>query len=132
MNDRDINHLHPDLQPLCRKWLAMCHQQAIDSFITYTFRSFAEQEVLYALGRTAVGKIVTNARPGQSKHNFTLPDGTPAAKAFDFAIRRKSGTLNWNVGSSEWKAAIAIGKELGLIWGGDFRSRFDGDHFEIA
>ncbi|QEL14804.1 M15 family metallopeptidase [Limnoglobus roseus] len=131
MNDRDINHLHPDLQPLCRKWLAQCHEQVIDSFVIYTWRSPAEQDALYAQGRTAPGKIITNAKGGQSKHNFTLPDGTPASKAFDFAIRRKDGTLNWSVGSSEWKAAVAIGKALGLIWGGDFRSIIDSDHFEL-
>ena len=131
MNDRDLNHLHPALQPLCRRWLATCHQQAIDSFVTYTWRSAGEQDALYTLGRTAPGKIVTNARGGQSPHNFTLPDGTPASRAFDFAIRRKDGTLNWSVGSSEWKAAVAIGKALGLVYGGDFQSIKDFDHFEL-
>lgn len=131
MNDRDINHLHPDLQPLCRKWLAQCHQQAIDSFVTCTFRSAADQDAEYAKGRTAPGKITTNARGGRSKHNVTLKDGTPASRAFDFAIRRKDGTLNWNAGSSEWRAAVALGKALGLVWGGDFRSIIDSCHFEL-
>jgi len=130
VNDRDIAHLHPDLQLLCRRWLATCHQQAVDAFLACTYRSAAEQDALYAQGRTAPGKIVTNARGGQSKHNFTL-NGKPASKAFDFAIKRRDGTLNWDVNSSEWKAAVAIGKDLGLVWGGDFKSIHDYCHFQI-
>ena len=132
MTDRDPNHLHPLLQPLCRKWLARCHEQAVDAFLTHTYRSPAEQDALYALGRTAPGKIVTNAKGGQSRHNVTLPDGTPASKAFDFAIRRRDGSLNWNPLSSEWKAAVAVGKGLGLVWGGDFHSILDYSHFQLA
>lgn len=37
-----------------------------------TFRSFAEQDALYAQGRTKPGKIVTNARGGTSFHNYGL------------------------------------------------------------
>ena len=132
MTDRDPNHLHPDLQPLCRKWLARCHEQTVDAFLTCTYRSPADQDAEYARGRTAPGKISTHARGGQSKHNVTLPDGTPASKAFDFAVRRRDGTLNWNTQSSEWKAAVAIGKELGLVWGGDFRNIVDACHFQLA
>ena len=131
MTDRDLNHLHPALRPLCRRWLARCHEQAVDAFVTHTYRSPAEQDELYALGRTRPGKLVTNARGGTSQHNFTLPDGTPASKAFDFAVRRTDGTLNWNPLSSEWKAAVAIGKELGLVWGGDFQSILDYCHFQL-
>ena len=130
-NDRDPAHLHPDLQPLCRRWLARCHEQAVDTFLTHTYRSPAEQDALYALGRTRPGKIVTHARGGKSKHNFTLPGGVPASKAFDFAVRRRDGTLNWNAASSEFRAAVAIGKELGLVWGGDFRNIVDACHFEL-
>ena len=36
----------------------------------YVFRSFAEQNLIYSQGRTRPGKIVTNAKPGQSIHNF--------------------------------------------------------------
>lgn len=130
MNDRDINHLHPDLQQLCRKFLARCQAQNIATIIIYTWRSISEQDALYAQGRMTPGKIVTNAKGGQSKHNFTV-DGKPASKAFDFTIKNRDGTLNWNIDSREWKSAIAIGKELGLVWGGDFRKMRDADHFEI-
>lgn len=132
MNDRDPSHLHPGLQPLCQQWLDRCAQQQIKAEIIFTWRSIAEQDALYAQGRTAPGKIVTNAKGGQSKHNFTLPDGTPASKAFDFVILNPDGTANWNPQSPLWQAAVAIGKQIGLVWGGDWHSIKDYDHFEIA
>lgn len=131
MIDKDINHLHPDLQPLCRAWLDKCKQQSIDARVIYTWRSTAEQDALYAQGRTKPGKIVTNAKGGQSKHNFTL-NGKPASKAFDWCIINPDGSANWNPNSPEWKAAVAIGKQLGLVWGGEFKSILDYCHFEIG
>jgi peptidoglycan L-alanyl-D-glutamate endopeptidase CwlK len=35
-------------------------------------RSYAQQAALFAQGRTKPGKIVTNARPGSSWHNYGL------------------------------------------------------------
>src|SRR5215207_9435814 len=42
--------------------------------VTSAYRSNAEQDALYAQGRTKPGSKVTNARGGQSKHN-PGPDG---------------------------------------------------------
>ncbi|WP_193789012.1 M15 family metallopeptidase, partial [Zavarzinella formosa] len=55
------------------------------------------------------------------------------SKAFDFTIINDDGTCNWNPGTPQWKAAVAIGKSLGLQWGGDFPAhQYDADHFQIA
>lgn len=128
---RDISLLHPDLQPLCKQWQAKCTELGIHTIIIQTYRSIAEQDALYAQGRTKPGKIVTKAKGGQSKHNFTLDDGTPASKAFDFAIEDKNGQLNWNPDSQDWQVACAWGEKLGLIWGGNWSIK-DYDHMEIA
>jgi peptidoglycan L-alanyl-D-glutamate endopeptidase CwlK len=40
-------------------------------------RTYAEQDALYAKGRTTTGPVVTNARAGYSNHNFGIP-GWPA------------------------------------------------------
>ena len=137
MTDRDLNDLHPDLKPLCVKWLAKCTEQHIDARVIETFRSGARQAELYAVGRDSKGKIIgrtlTKARPGHSKHEFTLPDGTPASKAFDWFIVSANGKPNWNPSSPEWQAAVAIGKALGLAWGGDFpANQMDCDHWELG
>lgn len=39
---------------------------------SYTFRTHEEQDSLFAQGRTKPGKIVTNAKGGQSIHNYGL------------------------------------------------------------
>jgi len=91
-------------------------------FLTCTFRSNEEQAQLYAQGRTAPGKKVTNAKPGQSKHNL-FP-----SKAFDIAFNIQ-GRLDWD--SQLFKDFAAIIKPMGIKWGGDFKSIKDNPHFEI-
>lgn len=119
MSDRNLDHLHPLLKPLCEQWLKVCHEQDIESFVTMTFRSNEDQDYLYRQGRTIPGRIVTNAKGGQSPHNIAR-SGKPASCAFDFAIKKTDGSLNWNVRSIEFQTAVTIGKSLGLDWGGDF------------
>lgn len=137
MTDRSLDDLHPDLKPLCQQWLDRCQAQQINARVICTYRSAAEQDRLFAIGRDAngnvVGKTLTKALGGQSKHNFALPDGTPASKAFDFVIINDDGTCNWNPSTPQWKAAVDIGKSLAMHWGGDFpNSQYDADHFQIA
>lgn len=132
MTDRSLDDLHPQLKPICQQWLDTCHQQSINTVVYFTWRSVVEQDALYAQGRTTPGKIVTNAKGGQSKHNFTLPDGTPASKAYDWFIQNSNGTANWNPRCTEWQTAVVIGKKLGLEWGGDWMGTLqDVDHFQI-
>jgi len=136
MTDRNLAHLHADLQPLCRQFIDQCKAQQIEARVTCTYRSAAEQDRLFASGRDAsgkvVGKIVTKARGGQSQHNTTLNDGTPASRAFDFVVMNDDGSCNWNPNTPQWKAAVAIGKALGLAWGGDFPAKFfDACHFQL-
>lgn len=72
----------------------------------YGIRTFEEQARLYAQGRTAPGRIVTNARPGESAHNYGCAsdwtmwkDGRPLwiqandprIKVFQDAVRQASG-----------------------------------------
>jgi peptidoglycan L-alanyl-D-glutamate endopeptidase CwlK len=94
-------------------------------FITCTYRSNEEQNQLYALGRTVKGKIVTNAKAGQSRHN-SLP-----SKAFDIAFIGIDKKLNW--ANKHFKNFADIVKEVdaSIIWGGDFRTLKDSPHFEL-
>jgi peptidoglycan L-alanyl-D-glutamate endopeptidase CwlK len=100
-----------------------------------TLRSFNEQKTLYAIGRTKSGKKVTNAKAGQSIHNYGL--------AFDIVILiDKNGdgtfeTASYNIKSdndndkvSDWMEAVNYLKNLGWTWGGDWKSFPDYPHFE--
>jgi peptidoglycan L-alanyl-D-glutamate endopeptidase CwlK len=127
---RDIEDLHPRLRLLCRNFLTLTRNEDIGTFLTCTYRSVAEQDELFAQGHTAPGRIVTNAKGGQSAHNHT-ENGAPAALAFDIAIRNTSNSsLNWDTHHPHWKWVGEIGKSLGLTWGGDWRIR-DYPHFEL-
>ncbi len=67
---------------------------------------------------------MTNAKPGDSNHNYGL--------AIDFVLSNAEGTqANWTV-NDKWKRAASIAKELGFSWGGDWRSFKDYPHLEMT
>lgn len=86
------------------------------------FRTYAEQNALYAQGRTTKGKKVTNAKGGQSNHNFGL--------AIDVA-EIKNGNIDWNEQEKVLPKIAPIGKKWGFEWGGDWKSIVDKPHFEM-
>ena len=65
-----------------------------------------EQAALFAIGRTAPGKIVTKARPGESYHNHGL--------AFDWAPL-KIWTKNPDLYVADWndETAFRLGEHVG-------------------
>lgn len=131
MPSRKIEDLHPELQPLCREFQKRCDAQGVDALITCTWRSGAEQDELYAQGRTKPGLKVTNARAGQSAHNATL-NGKPAARAFD-VVPLVNGKAMWDAKHPAWQVMGCIGMELGLNWYGRPGAPFrEFPHFELA
>ncbi len=89
-------------------------------------RTAAQQNALYAQGRTAPGHIVTNAKAGQSNHNYGLAvDVVPY-------LSGDGGELNWNVSSPQFQAMVMELKAQGLEYGGDWVNFPDNDHFQIA
>lgn len=133
MSSRDPNDLHPDLQPLFVRFMHEAKVQGLDLLCTCTYRSGAEQDALYAQGRSKGGLVVTNARAGQSSHNFTLK-GKPAAKAFDVVIM-ENGKPDWSTKGDSlllWQKAGKIGQDLGLVWYGAKGSKFiEFPHFQL-
>lgn len=126
--------LPKDLHPLVLEKKETLVKTAADSgisiIVTDGFRSFQEQDSLYQKGRTTDGQIVTHAKAGDSYHNFGL--------AIDFAILDKQGKALWDTaydgngnGKSDWMEVVAIAKELGFQWGGDWEHFKDYPHFEM-
>lgn len=93
-------------------------------FLTYTHRSDEEQNKLYAQGRTEKGQIVTNAKAGESPHNY-LP-----SFAFDIAFITGGRKLSWD--KKLFKKFSVIIKEINpsIEWGGDWRFS-DPPHFQL-
>ncbi|OQS34275.1 peptidase M15 [Chromobacterium haemolyticum] len=131
MASRKIEDLHPDLQPLCREFVRRCEAAGVTALITTTYRSGAEQDELYAQGRTKPGPRVTNARAGQSAHNVMI-QGKPAARAFD-VVPTIGGKPMWDAKHPHWQVMGKIGMELGLNWYGRPNAPFrEFPHFELA
>ena len=104
IDSRAIADLHPKVAKLCEQFIYECRKAGIDVLITSTFRDNEMQAKLYAQGRTRAGPIVTNARPGQSFHNYRL--------AFDF-VPIKNGKAQWQ-SAVLFKKCRQIGEKLGL------------------
>lgn len=130
MASRRIEDLHPDLQPLYLEFTKQCTAVGIEVLTTCTYRSNAEQDELYSHGRTKPGPRVTNARAGQSEHNFTL-NGRPAARAFD-VVPLIGGKPMWDDCHPHWQTMGKIGISLGLNWYGKSGARFrEFPHFAL-
>lgn len=91
-------------------------------------RTYPEQDALYAQGRTKPGNVVTNARAGQSNHNFGI--------AWDVGIW-KNGKYLTGATPLEDHAYISLAKNIkanvkGLEWGGDWKSPVDMPHYQLA
>jgi len=89
----------------------LCAAKGIDLLIYCTLRSNEEQTALYSIGRTKDGKIVTNARAGESAHN---PDKFGKAAAYD-CCPMIAGKPMWDTNHPSWKIVIQCGEEAGLI-----------------
>lgn len=130
MASRKLSDLDPALQSLAEKFLSLCSDAGIDILVTCTYRSPKEQDKLYAQGRTEPGKIVTNARAGQSKHNLTNASLQPASQAFDI-VPLRSGKPIWNASDPVWQQVGSIGEDLGLEWAGRWKRFKEYPHFQL-
>jgi len=119
---RKVSELDKRLQPLAIEHIRLAREAQIDARITSGYRSFQRQAELYAQGRTEPGNIVTNAQPGESRHNY--------GEAYDLAIF-VDDKPDWNRPESEWEKLGELGKSLGLEWGGDWVSLKDRPHFQL-
>ena len=114
-------------------------QLGVTMVVICTYRSEEEQARLYAQGRTTPGRIVTNAKPGKSKHNATTPQGQPAAEAYDVMVLL-NGKPIWSLlddpESPEneheiWQIVGQHGMDVGLKWYGAPDAPFpEGCHFQ--
>lgn len=110
-----------------QEFIEEAKKQGMEIRITSGYRSKEEQDRLYTLGRTVkshvgvtakkpLGDTVTNAKGGQSEHNFGI--------AFDVVFVKEGYNGNWTKLSK-------IGIKIGLDWGGLWVSRKDLPHWGL-
>ena len=128
-DSRKLEDLHPRVRAMAQRLLDDAAKAGIPLTVTFTLRSMETQAALYAQGRTKPGKVVTNARPGYSFHNFGLALDVVPTELLKLpkwgdtpATQKRANEL--------WSRLGAIGKAIGFRWGGDFKSIKDRPHFE--
>lgn len=135
-----IGAVHNSIYNLMKQIVERCHKRGVYVLFTQGMRTKEEQAKLYGQGRTGYfynGKdysqpskpLVTNAKPGESIHNYGL--------ALDFAIIKNGSEVVWNTtadfdkdGKADWLEVVEEAKKLGFKWGGDWTTFRDYSHLE--
>lgn len=120
---RNIGDLHPELREKVFVLKSLCKNRGLLIGIGECLRTKAEQDALYAKGRTAPGKVVTNAKGStySSMHQWGV--------AFDFYRNDERGA--YNDSDDFFKKVGEVGKSIGLLWGGDWKNPVDKPHFQL-
>ena len=120
---RDITKLHPIAQEKARQLVSLCASNGLKISIGECVRTVAEQDKLYAQGRTTSGNKVTNAKGSSysSMHQWGV--------AFDFI--RNDGKGSYNDTDGFFTKVGKLGQSIGLEWGGSWKSLKDKPHFQL-
>ncbi|WP_316736294.1 M15 family metallopeptidase [Pedobacter aquatilis] len=136
INDKPTANIIAKVHPKLRVELTKIVEEIQDKLtgnasmrLTQGLRTIDYQNSLYNQGRTTKGSIVTNAKGGQSLHNYGL--------AVDFCLILDGKTMSYNEvkdfdgdAVADWKEVVTVFKAYGWKWGGDFKSIKDSPHFE--
>jgi len=120
-SERNLATLEPVTARLVRELVRRLQSEGLNFKVTSGTRTWSEQTRLYAQGRTTSGDKVTNAKAGQSWHNFGV--------AADLTAFDKSGKRpKWE--GAEYDRMGEIAEDLGLEWGGSWRKFKDRPHVQ--
>lgn len=116
----DLAKIHPALGARVPTLLRNCLSRGAEYRVTCGLRTTKEQDALYAQGRTTPGKIVTNAKGGQSHHNYGC--------AVDF-VRIIHDSASW--AKDSYKILADEARKLGLESGYYWTSFSDAPHVQL-
>ncbi len=133
-----IELLHPIVREEAKQILAEIESRLTGKSkcrFTFTLRTFAEQDALYAKGRTTPGPVVTKAKGGQSWHNYGL--AIDCGLLIDTDGNGTFETLTGDIfkdydadGVKDWEEIVFVFKMHGWEWGGDWANFKDYPHFQ--
>lgn len=132
IQSRKLEDLHPVVRAMAEKFIDKCKAEGIEIIVTCTYRDNEMQDALYARGRTIktehgmpVGKV-TNAKAGQSFHNYRL--------ALDIVPLRNGKPVWGTKGADEllWQRIGNIGESVGLEWAGRWVKFKEFPHFQYT
>ena len=121
-SENNIRTLSLKAQPLARAFLARLSASGIRARIISGTRTYAMQDALYRKGRFGyAGPIVTNARGGQSNHNFGI--------AWDIGVFTDDG--GYITDAEAYAAAAGVALSGDLEWGGSWQGFVDNPHYQL-
>jgi peptidoglycan L-alanyl-D-glutamate endopeptidase CwlK len=121
-SEGNLRLLHPKAQEAARIYIRKVRAAGIDVRILSGTRTYAEQNELFRQGRFGnKGPVVTNARGGQSNHNFGI--------AWDIGVFENGKFLR---DAPPYKKAAEVGLAGGLEWGGNWTSLKDWPHYQLV
>jgi len=121
-SEANIATLHPRMRPFARALIEKAAGQGIIIKVTSGTRSFAEQDKLFAQR-----PIVTRARGGFSNHNFGIAIDITIFKGSTDPESAKTPVFE----SPLYKVIGSMGTDLGLEWGGNWKTIVDEPHFQL-
>jgi peptidoglycan L-alanyl-D-glutamate endopeptidase CwlK len=116
-SEKNLATVQPQLQRLGRELLRRLAAEGLTFKVIQGRRTAQEQAALYAIGRTKPGRKVT----------WTLKSRHITGRAIDIALFQGKNVV-WE--SKHYTRAGEIGEELGLKWGGRWKTP-DRPHFEL-
>jgi peptidoglycan L-alanyl-D-glutamate endopeptidase CwlK len=116
-SEKNLATVQPQLQRLGRELLRRLAAEGLTFKVIQGRRTAQEQAALYAIGRTKPGRKVT----------WTLKSRHITGRAIDIALFSGKNVV-WE--SKHYTRAGEIGEELGLKWGGRWKTP-DRPHFEL-
>jgi peptidoglycan LD-endopeptidase CwlK len=120
--ERNLAALQLPAQRAARLFMSAVLGDGLDARIISGTRTYEEQNALFRQGRFGnPGPRVTNARGGQSRHNFGI--------AWDIGIFEGGAYLGE---SPRYSRAAEVGLVDGIEWGGHWSSFVDRPHYQLA
>ena len=139
-SEKNIKTLLPEVQVLARSLVHAAEHVGITIKVISGSRTYDEQHALFLQSKRPLEEVnaarkkagmdpideeenkknVTKADAGHSNHNFQI--------AFDIGVFDGTKYLGE---SPLYKAVAVLGKQLGLSWGGDWKSITDEPHYEL-
>lgn len=142
-----LREVYPRLAENIHKLASQLLEEGVEIVVSQGIRTIAEQDALYAQGRTSLSSVgchhngrtfkpgtcphhpygvpITNARGGYSYHNFGL--------AVDCApIIPSQYAIDWNSSHPAWIKMETYGVKLGMVNGAHWARLIDAPHFQMT
>lgn len=128
IDSRKLDDLLPETKEKAVAFIKKAKDNGVNLIVTSTYRDGEAQNYLYAQGRTRAGKIVTQAKSGESYHNFRC--------ALD-VVPIVCGKPVWDTTDPEnlalWRKIGMIGESCGLEWAGRWQGKMkEYAHFQFS